>query len=119
MEYQIQNNGLTNIVIPSGLVPKGEYSALTDYSVGDMVSYNGSSYVMYVDAPSGTIPTNTEYWAPEGQMGPSGQGVPTGGTTGQVLKKTSGSDYDTDWADEGSVGGGISEELAIAYSLSL
>ncbi len=29
-----------------------------------------------------------------------GQGVPAGGTTGQVLKKKSGTDYDTEWADE-------------------
>lgn len=35
-----------------------------------------------------------------------GQGVPAGGTTGQVLKKKSGTDYDTEWADES--GGGTS-----------
>lgn len=29
-----------------------------------------------------------------------GQGVPAGGTTGQVLKKRSGTNYDTEWADE-------------------
>ena len=36
-----------------------------------------------------------------GQTGPQGapgQGVPTGGTAGQVLKKASGADYDTEWA---------------------
>lgn len=40
--------------------------------------------------------------------GEDGQGVPTGGTTGQVLKKKSGTDYDTEWGDEsgGSGGGG-------------
>lgn len=36
-----------------------------------------------------------------------GRGVPTGGTTGQVLKKQSGDDYDADWEDEsGGSGGG-------------
>ena len=36
----------------------------------------------------------------------SGEGVPSGGTTGQVLKKKSNNDYDTEWADE-SGGSGI------------
>lgn len=34
-------------------------------------------------------------------------GMPTGGTTGQVLKKKSGTDYDTEWANES--GGGSSD----------
>lgn len=41
-----------------------------------------------------------------GPQGPAGPGVPAGGTTGQVLKKASGTDYDTEWADE-SGGGSI------------
>lgn len=32
-----------------------------------------------------------------GATGPAGVGVPTGGTTGQVLSKASGTDYDTEW----------------------
>lgn len=32
-------------------------------------------------------------------VGPAGEGVPTGGATGQVLTKASGADYDTEWAD--------------------
>lgn len=34
---------------------------------------------------------------PEGPQGPAGPGLPTGGTTGQVPVKASGSDYDTAW----------------------
>ena len=45
-----------------------------------------------------------------GNDGADGQGVPTGGTTGQVLKKASATDYDTEWADE-SGGGGISRTV--------
>lgn len=33
-----------------------------------------------------------------GPQGPAGQGVPAGGTAGQVLVKKSGSDYDADWS---------------------
>lgn len=42
-------------------------------------------------------PTGPE--GPEGPTGPSGPGVASGGTTGQILKKKSGTNYDTEWAD--------------------
>lgn len=34
---------------------------------------------------------------PQGPPGATGQGVPTGGTSGQILTKDSGTDYDTSW----------------------
>jgi hypothetical protein len=47
---------------------------------------------------------------PAGNDGADGVGVPAGGTTGQVLKKRSNSDYDTEWANEsGGGGGGVSD----------
>lgn len=36
----------------------------------------------------------------QGEQGEPGEGVPTGGGTGQVLKKRSNTDYDTYWANE-------------------
>lgn len=42
---------------------------------------------------------------PKGQ---DGQGVPAGGTVGQVLRKKSGTDYDTEWGDAPSGGGAVS-----------
>ena len=42
---------------------------------------------------------NTGEQGPQGLPGPTGPGVPTGGTTGQVLSKNSDSDYDTIWKD--------------------
>lgn len=53
-----------------------------------------------------------------GVAGPAGAGVATGGTAGQVLAKNSNSDYDTGWIDS-TGGGGISEELVIAYAIAL
>ena len=38
---------------------------------------------------------------PQGPAGAAGQGVPVGGTTNQVLKKLSGTNYDTYWAVDG------------------
>lgn len=36
----------------------------------------------------------------QGEQGEPGEGVPTGGVTGQVLRKQSNTDYDTYWANE-------------------
>lgn len=38
----------------------------------------------------------------QGPQGPAGVGVPAGGTTGQVLKKKSNNDFDTEWGAGGS-----------------
>lgn len=43
---------------------------------------------------------------PAGSTGPAGPGVAAGGTTGQVLSKTSGVDYATGWIDPPAGGGG-------------
>jgi len=118
-------NQASPVVIPSGLVPKGAYNAGTDYSVGDSVDYNGSSYVMFNDAAAGTVPTNTTYWqvladkgdtgatgadstvpGPAGTNGTNGVGVVAGGTTGQVLAKVDATDYNTYWKDDA---GGIAD----------
>jgi hypothetical protein len=44
-------------------------------------------------------------------------GIPTGGSTGQVLTKTTGSDYDTEWAAGG--GGGGSGTVTSVAALTL
>ncbi len=35
---------------------------------------------------------------PPGAQGPQGAGVPAGGSAGQILRKRSASDYDSEWA---------------------
>ena len=47
----------------------------------------------------------------DGAAGPPGQGVPAGGTTGQVLAKLSNSDYATEWVTGG--GGGVTDHGAL------
>lgn len=48
-----------------------------------------------------------------GPEGPPGEGVPTGGSAGQVLTKLSDSDYDTGWRTPtgGSGGGGTVQSV--------
>jgi hypothetical protein len=50
-----------------------------------------------------------------GPQGPAGQGVPTGGTTGQVLAKVSATNYNTTWVNQsgGGTGGTYAVQAAI------
>jgi hypothetical protein len=67
--------------ISGGITYTGEYNALTSYSIGDAVSYNGSSYVAMGDT-TGNLPTDTNYWqllAEKGEAGTNG----TNGTNGE------------------------------------
>lgn len=41
--------------------------------------------------------TNLSYGGLQGTAGTNGQGVPTGGTVNQVLRKNSSTNYDTSW----------------------
>lgn len=44
---------------------------------------------------------------PAGADGADGVGVPPGGTTGQVLAKINGTDYNTEWVDQSGGGGAV------------
>ena len=50
-----------------------------------------------------------------GDEGPAGPGVPTGGTTGQVLAKASNADNDTEWVNQS---GGSAEMTILSYGNS-
>lgn len=64
-----------------------------------------------------TKPTNTVRITNVGVPGSPGQGVPTGGTAGQILKKDSGSDYDVSWQNEAA--GTVTDEYVVAMAVSL
>ena len=49
-----------------------------------------------------TESTNLYIEAPQGADGTAGQGVPTGGTTGQTLAKIDGTDHNTQWVSTGA-----------------
>ena len=54
-----------------------------------------------------------------GTNGTNGQGVPVGGTTGQVLRKASGTNYDTEWAAAGSGSGSVTSVALAGTGLSI
>ena len=51
-----------------------------------------------------------------GPQGPAGQGIPTGGTAGQVLVKRSDLPYDTNWATPTGGGGGTPDAHASTHA---
>lgn len=74
----------------------------------------GTEPTVVVPASGGGAAVETEFPRAVGPAGPPGEpgadgtngvGVPNGGTTGQVLAKASGADYDTEWVTGGGGGG--------------
>jgi hypothetical protein len=55
----------------------------------------------------------------DGNTGANGIGVPTGGTSGQVLAKNSSADYDTHWVTSSGGGGGIASVASADGSVSV
>lgn len=109
---------VTNVT--GGLTPRGVYAGATDYGVGDEVSYNGSSYVMYVDAPAGTLPTDTTKWSILASKGDTGATGSTGaaGVVQSVVAGTNVTVNSTDPANPivSSSGGSSSVNVATKTS---
>lgn len=61
------------------LIPKGDFAGDVQYDVGDVVAYNGSSYVAKSKPPIATLPTDTEYWQIASLRGEKGDKGETGG----------------------------------------
>lgn len=58
---------------------KGAYNAGTSYTIGDFVTYNGSSYTCILNS-TGNLPTNATYWALIASKGDTGATGATGET---------------------------------------
>jgi hypothetical protein len=61
---------------------------------------------MYLYYDSYWVETSNSYLGPTGAQGTSGVGVPVGGSTGQVLAKIDGTNYNTQWVTSSGGGGG-------------
>ena len=120
-EHSIQDPITSAINMPFSLV-----SGLTPVSAGDYFtlnlafnSTNASTLTFSLPADNPGLDERLEvfYWpitsivpagprGPPGAAGPAGPGVPAGGTAGQILTKSSATDYATEWSD--ASGGGKS-----------
>lgn len=65
-----------------------------------------------VASTGATYEWNGSAWSPKGQAAPPA-GIPVGGSTGEVLTKASGADYDTVWAAGGGGGGASAYDLRV------
>jgi hypothetical protein len=94
---------------PLGITWRGDWvtgpgdPASIIYQVNDAVSWGSRSYIAVGTSNGFDVPpdSNTADWdllADRGETGPTGAGVPSGGTALQILRKVTGSDYDTEWA---------------------
>ena len=96
----------------------GLWSSSANYVVDDALFHDGSSWRCIADHASsgltepGVGASSETYWqylAKEGLQGPqgvSGEGIISGGTTGQIIEKQSATDYDVAWVDPPTPGGG-------------
>ena len=83
--------------------------AETNFTVEFLVSLKGPQGPQGVAGPTGPQGPKGDpgEQGPQGKQGPQGQagaagvGVPSGGTTGQVLAKASATNYDTEWVNPG------------------
>lgn len=105
---------------------RSDWLTATSYQELDLVKQNGNVYVALEEHTSGVFASDLSALRWElfvenatgpagptgdtGATGPAGQGVPTGGTTGQVLAKVDGTDYNTEWVDSS---GGSSDHGAL------
>lgn len=68
---------------------RGAYASGTAYAVGDVVSFNGSSYIA-TQASTGVVPTNTGSWSLLAQRGTDGTGGSGGGNVSAVSMASAG-----------------------------
>lgn len=94
--------------------PQGDPGPAGADGVTPTIGENGNWYLGETDTGKPSrgeqgLKGDTGDQGPQGLPGPTGPGVPTGGTTGQVLSKNSDSDYDTVWKTLESSSEGIPE----------
>ena len=86
-------------------------------AAGDLVFYGSSYYVIIGKKGSYWGVTNsTNIAGAQGSKGDPGQGVPSGGTTEQYLKKKSDTNYDTEWSTLPSIPSSASDVGAVAVA---
>ena len=131
-------NGLVSLEIGGGTVVSGNMATInwangpyfikteTDPTGGSSYTITGTSqllsapYALYAKTSGSSTPGPAGPMGPQGLTGPqgsagtpgaNGQGVPVGGTTGQVLAKVDATDYNTQWVTPSAGGSGAQVAL--------
>ena len=98
-EAAVENVGTANAASLKFTIPRGEPGAQGPVGPAGADGQPGKQGPQGIQGPPG-------HDGAQGPAGPAGQGVPTGGTAGQVLAKKTATDYDTEWVDQTGGGGG-------------
>lgn len=86
---------ISRFYVTSGTDHSGWWTYQIEYIDGNILSWSYNEQVDILVVPIG----NAGSVGPVGPTGPQGMGIPAGGIAGQVLKKSAGSDYVTEWVD--------------------
>jgi len=105
-------NGADGKSVLSGTTDPSNLHTGTD---GDFY-INTSNYTFFGPKAGGIWPAGTSLAGADGAVG---AGVAAGGTTGQVLSKHSGTDYDTEWIDPPATGAAAPDGIITGLALSI
>lgn len=92
-QVSVQNTGTETNAVFDFSIPRGGKGDPGDNGITPTIGENGNWYIGEEDTGKPS-------------RGENGNGIPKGGTTGQVLVKKSNSDYDTEWKTQQSGGSG-------------
>jgi len=103
--YGIANGGTTDQILAKKSNTNGDTKWI-DPPSGSTVSVNVGTTTTGEPGTNANVTNSGDetnvilnFTIPRGDTGPTGPGVATGGTTGQVLAKKSDANYDTEWTD--------------------
>ena len=75
-----------------GMLPAEEFDPVKQYDILNLVSFDGSSYVVHTKPPAGTLPTDLDYW----QVSAQGTGKATANNVGTVKPDGTTTEVSTD-----------------------
>jgi hypothetical protein len=90
-----------------GMLPAEEFDPDKTYDILNLVSFDGSSYVVHTKPPAGTLPTDLDYW----QVSAQGTGKATASSVGTVKPDGTTTEVSTD--------GSMSVKTALQDALGL
>ena len=112
---QLRRDTATNWTSNNPTLLAGELGAETDtgkFKVGDgTTAWTSLAYSSGPAGPTGATGATGSTGA-AGTNGTNGQGVPTAGTTGQVLAKIDGTNYNTNWIAQNTIVAGDTTKVA-------
>ena len=103
---------------------RGQWLPDTVYSANDIITEGGSTYLVLLGHTSeGTFDPGANNGSGSDFYGlllsnPS-EALPTGGSTGEVLTKASGADFDVAWEPVGSTGAAVQTQTGTTFTLGL